>query len=458
MNKRETDISLIRKYLDGELDARAMHQLERRAQDDPFLMDALEGYEHAGNNQHQQLDELAGRLRRRVEPTQKRIIPLNFLAIAASVLIIFTIGGLWLTHREGAVENKVATNKAKEKTNALPPRKEYAAVDKPGEKLASRPAEAAVPIKKSQKNVLTTTSANSAPIGAADMAVTVDKNPAQKDTTPLNEMVVMGYTGKAKKDTTKSPANTEMAAVKKNTSPAAQQLLQSQAAGVAANNVNAPKPRPGMVLPGRLSTLALKEIAITKKDATPRDIISGRVVGGDDGLPIPGASVKMAGTNFNAVTDANGRFSLRADSGDKAKLVVGYLGYKTREVNARGRDSLKTISLEPANSSLNEVVVTESAQRGAREQADISAHPTNGWHSFKKYLKKNALSPDGKKGVVKLSFNVGRDGVITDIKINKGLSASTDKAAADLVKNGPAWVGNSNGMPEKVTLRIKFDR
>ena len=120
MNKRETDISLIRKYLDGELDARAMHQLERRAQDDPFLMDALEGYERAGSDQLKQLDELAGRLRRRIEPKQKRIIPLNFLAIAASVLIIFTIGGLWLTHREGAVENKVATNKAKEKSNALP--------------------------------------------------------------------------------------------------------------------------------------------------------------------------------------------------------------------------------------------------------------------------------------------------------------------------------------------------
>jgi len=43
---KQTDISQqIRKYLNGELDARAMHQLEKEAQNDPFLMEALEGYE-----------------------------------------------------------------------------------------------------------------------------------------------------------------------------------------------------------------------------------------------------------------------------------------------------------------------------------------------------------------------------------------------------------------------------
>ena len=48
---REKDILQIRKYLNGELDAAAMHELERRALDDPFLADAIEGFEHAGGGQ-----------------------------------------------------------------------------------------------------------------------------------------------------------------------------------------------------------------------------------------------------------------------------------------------------------------------------------------------------------------------------------------------------------------------
>ena len=43
MSKHRDDIMQIKKYLAGQLDARAMHQLERRALDDPFLADALEG-------------------------------------------------------------------------------------------------------------------------------------------------------------------------------------------------------------------------------------------------------------------------------------------------------------------------------------------------------------------------------------------------------------------------------
>jgi len=51
VSKKETDILLIRKYLNGELDARAMHELERRSLDDPFLMEAMQGYEQTEGDQ-----------------------------------------------------------------------------------------------------------------------------------------------------------------------------------------------------------------------------------------------------------------------------------------------------------------------------------------------------------------------------------------------------------------------
>jgi TonB-linked SusC/RagA family outer membrane protein len=82
---------------------------------------------------------------------------------------------------------------------------------------------------------------------------------------------------------------------------------------------------------------------------------TGKVIGNDDKLPVVGASVRIKGTNTGVVTDINGDFSLNVSPGNV--LVVSYIGYVTQEVTVQG-DQFITISLEPANSTLNEVVVT----------------------------------------------------------------------------------------------------
>ena len=57
-NKPEVSQELIRQYLAGELDDKAMHALERQALDDPFLAEALEGYAGHEPDQSAQLGEL----------------------------------------------------------------------------------------------------------------------------------------------------------------------------------------------------------------------------------------------------------------------------------------------------------------------------------------------------------------------------------------------------------------
>jgi hypothetical protein len=88
--------------------------------------------------------------------------------------------------------------------------------------------------------------------------------------------------------------------------------------------------------------------------------------------------------------------------------------------------------------------------------AVTAAHPREGWHSFKKYLSDNALSPDGKTGTITLSFMVDRNGDIGEVTVMKGLSTLTNKKAIDLINNGPDWVGNTNGQIERVKIRVKF--
>ncbi|MDB5111433.1 MAG: hypothetical protein JWR67_2547 [Mucilaginibacter sp.] len=84
------------------------------------------------------------------------------------------------------------------------------------------------------------------------------------------------------------------------------------------------------------------------------------------------------------------------------------------------------------------------------------AHPQNGWDDFEKYLKDGAVSPDGKTGTVKLSFTVNGDGTFTDIKVKSSVSDAADKKAIELVKNGPAWIGNANKQAKEVTVNVDF--
>ena len=48
--------------------------------------------------------------------------------------------------------------------------------------------------------------------------------------------------------------------------------------------------------------------------------ITGTVTAKEDGLPVPGVSVKVKGTNIGASTGANGKFSLNVPA--SAKIIV----------------------------------------------------------------------------------------------------------------------------------------
>jgi hypothetical protein len=68
VKNNKADISLIRKYLRGELDPRAMYELERQAQDDPIVMDMINGVEHSQEDLDKlNLMEINRMIRKRVD-------------------------------------------------------------------------------------------------------------------------------------------------------------------------------------------------------------------------------------------------------------------------------------------------------------------------------------------------------------------------------------------------------
>lgn len=84
-------------------------------------------------------------------------------------------------------------------------------------------------------------------------------------------------------------------------------------------------------------------------------VVSGKVTGSDDGLPLPQVTVLIKGTTNGVPSDFDGNYSIEVPAG--ATLIFKYLGYVTQEI-AVGNQSVINVILVPDATSLGEVVVT----------------------------------------------------------------------------------------------------
>lgn len=91
--------------------------------------------------------------------------------------------------------------------------------------------------------------------------------------------------------------------------------------------------------------------------------------------PIPGATVKVKGTNRATVTGIEGRFTFAADKGET--LVVSIIGFVTVEVPVTGEANY-SIQLQPETKSLNEVVVTALGVKKEFQRLGYSQSQING--------------------------------------------------------------------------------
>ncbi|MDB5152814.1 MAG: hypothetical protein JWR54_1565, partial [Mucilaginibacter sp.] len=82
---------------------------------------------------------------------------------------------------------------------------------------------------------------------------------------------------------------------------------------------------------------------------------TGTVTAKEDGLPIPGATVKVKGTNVGTQTNTAGKFTLSVPSG--TTLVVSFVGYSAQDIPV-GTQSTINVVLVSSSSQLGEVVVT----------------------------------------------------------------------------------------------------
>jgi TonB-linked SusC/RagA family outer membrane protein len=113
-----------------------------------------------------------------------------------------------------------------------------------------------------------------------------------------------------------------------------------------------------------LQTILGKDIAVTidgrmivltknEKKEAKQPFLRGKVID-TTGESVPGAGVFIKGTTIGVSTDLDGNFQIAAQAG--AVLAVSSLGYKSTEITV-GRAAFVTITLEPENEMLDELIV-----------------------------------------------------------------------------------------------------
>lgn len=107
-----------------------------------------------------------------------------------------------------------------------------------------------------------------------------------------------------------------------------------------------------------ISTLMLIGLFTANTSAFAQSMrkITGKVIGTNDGQPIPGANIIGKGTTNGTITDIDGNYTLNVPDNIDT-LIFSFIGYKPIE-EPIGNRAIINISLEEDAQKLNEVVVT----------------------------------------------------------------------------------------------------
>ncbi len=192
----------------------------------------------------------------------------------------------------------------------------------------------------------------------------------------------------------------------------------------------------------RKLTMFLCALMVAVTSAMAQTTISGTVLAAEDDSPIFGASVLVKGTNSTAITDADGRFSIKLPDGSKT-LVISYIGMEKTEAFARNGMVVKLSS----NTTLDEVIVvgygvqSREAKTGAVVQVsgdELASIPAT---SVDKMLQ-------GKMAGVQIASTSGQPGAATSIRIRGTSSINADNNPLYVVDGIPVLSGNIGGNAE----------
>lgn len=413
-------------YITGDRRGKEAHRIEKEAMGDPFLAEALEGFDAVGGDPGRAVERLRRRVESRVSGRRKRVVA-RWSAVAAVLLLFLAIGGVFLLRPDEADVAPVLAD-----IIPVPP------MDS-SENRSMDVAQATEPETQELRPEQSETEDHSTRGISQQQAASRQELLSVSEDLEMEETLFFDFI--AADDSPAALSETRPAEKRADSAPAAPALSRTQT-----------DPRTMEAL---------------KISAAP-GAVQGRVVNAS-GEPLPGASVTLRNNrNQGTVTDGAGNFNLSADPEDI--LDIAFVGYEPAAVRAGSLPG--QIVLKESGNQLSDVVAigygtqrrNASSTRQSGSTADMQAEsavesglPAEGLEAYSEYLRKNRAVLYDEAGVkvtgkVVLEFRINRNGRPTAIRVVESLTPEADREARRLLENGPDWTRAEN----RIRFTIEF--
>ncbi|HEY2348324.1 MAG TPA: carboxypeptidase-like regulatory domain-containing protein [Puia sp.] len=408
-NNNKYSAEYIRKYLEGQLSDQDMQALEKEALEDPFLADAIEGFEESRKHSvsfETGIADLKTKLEKRIiQRKRKTGILLRFSTwqVAASFLIIIGLGIFMVTYinkKPGISNSNAQPDTTSASLNHLPEEniKRDDSLKQDDQIIAS-----AKPLKKEKfseykkvKTFIRKTEESSSDQKTGKSAATV---PSEVFT-----------------DTTHETEKSEDLAKKEITAPPA-----------AASKTDSRNEENSGINNKPIAGINIEPIA-----GPSGNYIKG-VVTDDRGRPIPFTEVNLKGTNRRVFTDTAGFFKLYMKDPRLAAIIfVQPSGFESVSAELKPDSNItNTIQMHPSSVVLNRVTLLKY-----NKPASIT-----GWNAFYSFIdsnKKINTADSLLKGEEIISFLLHPDGKLSSFKVEKSVSPAHDAEILRLLQMAPA--------------------
>ncbi|WP_164112834.1 MULTISPECIES: carboxypeptidase-like regulatory domain-containing protein [Sphingobacterium] len=437
MRKFTFDMDQLRKYVNGELSAREMHEIERAAHEDEMLMDILMGMEiekeHGSDpillhSIRQQIDQ------RTQQQSLKRPIWYNrYLQIAASIILLATVGILFWNQQNNTPKTEQAmASKAPESISAPTQADilEATANDSTNQVLSHVTPQPSTTHPENRQSEEQASSGNRSltPHEKHILAYT----PVEKNVELSQDIAETLNLGHPKHESDVIMINTEATDKSNLLASNSRRQLQSKVpdARVSVNPNNTPS---AAQMRARLSNMGLDP---------QTSFILGQVIDQQSRQPLAGAAVKDLQNDNVVVTDAEGRFAYAANS--KKNLEINANGYNAREIAAESGE--QTILLSPKENRSEEV----DASGAAKINKSI---PSVGWEKYLAYFHEELAKHTSTNYTFNIQMELDKKGTPIRISVLKSSDKTLNSKVISLVEKGPSWKRGTDW--KNIYLQIK---
>ena len=447
----------IEQYLAGNLSPQQMHAMEKAALDDPFLAEAMEGYEAVKDKEW---NNQLGALREAIsnKGTGAKVIPLhksknNWWKAAAAVLIIGSGATLTFIFNSNNKEDNSKTQIAQ----TFPVLKDSVTqIEIPSPASVTQSLNPSASASEQEKKAIPGT------IAKLD-------NSSDKDET--NIILEPGAPVIKSAAPVVSGATTDDNKVIVTVPPPSVISSESNEADVA-REANAEKARSAAKQASEADVLAGRQknqaAAPNKKEAVLNNFFTAQVVGADN-TPLPFTNISIKKENFGTYADAKGM--VRLVSTDSILFIeVKSVGYQPKIFALRNNQAQTKIVLQEEEVPQNDRKVigntdvagnTRPSRRATLlKDSVVNVEPADGWENYNTYVANNLDIPESalkndRHGEVELTFDVKANGTISNIRVNKSLGAEYDEAAKRLLQEGPQWKVKK-GKKTSASIKVQF--